>query len=100
MSDINDFVIEDGVLVRYNGSKVVIPDGVTKIDDEAFHECKTVTGIAIPSSVTDHNLESQQSKERMGQKNIDKNTRLLNRREKNWEFIFIRYVHHTRNNII
>ena len=53
----------------------------------------------IPSSVTDQNSESQRSKERLGQKNIDKNTRFLKTREKNWEFIFIRYVHHTRNNI-
>lgn len=60
----------------------------------------SISNDTIPSSVTDQDLESQQSKERLGQKNIDKNTRLLKMREKNWEFIFIRYVHHTRNNII
>ena len=33
MSDLKDFVIENGVLKKYNGSggQVVIPDGVTKI---------------------------------------------------------------------
>lgn len=34
----SDFVIQDGVLIKYNGTAkdVVIPDGVTEIGDEAF----------------------------------------------------------------
>ena len=37
-----DFIIEDGVLVRYVGeeSDVVIPEGVTAIGDGAFVGCE------------------------------------------------------------
>ena len=49
-----DFVIEDGVLVKYNGpgGEVVVPEGVTKIGDFAFYGCHDLTGITIPNSVT------------------------------------------------
>lgn len=38
MSNTSDFVIENGVLTKYNGSNenVVIPDGVTEIGSRAF----------------------------------------------------------------
>lgn len=54
MSNLNDFVIEDGVLVKYHGEdhRVVIPEGVTKIGDEAFYRCKRLFEITIPNSVT------------------------------------------------
>ena len=54
MSDINDFVIEDGVLIKYDGdsSDVVIPDSVTYIGVEAFRGCTGLTSIEIPNSIT------------------------------------------------
>lgn len=50
-----DFVIEGGVLKKYNGpgGDVVIPDGVTSIGDGAFFECTTLTSVFIPKGVTD-----------------------------------------------
>lgn len=49
----SDFVIEDGVLKAYNGSdtKVVIPDTVSIIGENAFHLAK-INEVVIPSSVT------------------------------------------------
>jgi hypothetical protein len=54
MSDIKDFVIEDGVLRKYKGNdaEVVIPDGVTSIGSGVFSECINLTTITIPDSVT------------------------------------------------
>ena len=53
MSNINDFVIKDGVVTKYvgNGGDVVIPDGVVEIGDWAFCHSK-ITSIVIPESVT------------------------------------------------
>lgn len=44
-----EFVIEDGVLIQYNGnsSDVTIPDGVTKIGDEAFYRNDTIETVKI-----------------------------------------------------
>lgn len=54
MSDLKDFVIENGILKRYNGEDgcVVIPDGVTTIGKDAFACCFHITSITIPDSVT------------------------------------------------
>ena len=54
MSNINDFVIEDGVLVKYEGhdANVVIPDSVTSLGKGCFAECSSLESITIPSSVT------------------------------------------------
>lgn len=49
----SDFIIENGVLVTYNGDStdVVIPKGVTAIGDSAF-SAKDLTSIVIPDGVT------------------------------------------------
>ncbi len=50
-----DFTIEGGVLIKYNGvgGDVVIPDGVTDIGEEAFWDSGAgVTSLTIPDSVT------------------------------------------------
>jgi len=61
MSDIKDFVIEDGVLKKYtgNGGDVMIPEGVTRIDGVrelwfkvgVFSGCSTLTSVVIPEGV-------------------------------------------------
>ena len=42
-----DFVIENGVLVKYNGkdANVTIPEGVTSIGKEAFKDCKKLKSV-------------------------------------------------------
>ena len=52
-TDVQDFEIENGVLVRYHGlgGHVVIPDSVTGIGDRAFLG-SNVTGVVIPAGVT------------------------------------------------
>ena len=56
MSNINDFVIEDGKLLKYNGNdnNVVIPDdgSVTSLGDDCFLGCESLESITIPESVT------------------------------------------------
>ena len=52
--DSANFIVNDGVLVKYNGwqSHVVIPDTVTAIGDNAFKDNKTMMTVDIPDSVT------------------------------------------------
>ena len=54
MSDLKDFVIENGVLKKYvgEGGDVVIPDGVSVIDWRLFAENESITSVVIPNSVT------------------------------------------------
>ena len=50
----SDFVINSGVLERYNGAggTVVIPNGVTAIGEEVFSSFKSIISIKLPSSLT------------------------------------------------
>jgi hypothetical protein len=54
MSSRNDFVIENGVLMKYRGAggDVAIPEGVTEIGDSTFEDCSSLTEITIPEGVT------------------------------------------------
>ena len=54
MSNLNDFVIENGILIKYTGEggDVVIPSGITSISNMAFAWCKTLTSVEIPDGVT------------------------------------------------
>lgn len=54
MSNLNDFVIQDGILTKYTGSggNVIIPDGITGIGNAGFLHCGSLTGVVIPDSVT------------------------------------------------
>ena len=50
-------VIEDNAFSinlwrEYNINEVIIEDGVTKIGSDAFYECRTITSVSIPESVT------------------------------------------------
>ena len=53
MANTNDFIIRGTNLCKYIGSggNVVIPDGITRIDDQAFQYSK-VTEVTIPNTVT------------------------------------------------
>lgn len=50
----DEFLIEDGVLLVYQGlgGDVVIPDGVTAIGQYAFQGCNELTSVTIPEGVT------------------------------------------------
>lgn len=54
MSNINDFVIENGVLKKYAGSdsEAVIPEGVETIGSFAFVGVASIVNVIVPSSVT------------------------------------------------
>jgi len=49
-----DFLIEDGVLEKYLGSKsvVVVPDGVHCIGRAAFQNCQSIKNVIVPKSVS------------------------------------------------
>ena len=48
-----DFAILGTILVRYNGTSpdVVIPEGITKINMDAFSDCDHVRSITLPSTI-------------------------------------------------
>ena len=51
----SDFIIKNGVLKKYRGNetKVVIPDSVKEIGEDAFRGCESLKEITIPDSVTE-----------------------------------------------
>ncbi|MBQ4530566.1 MAG: leucine-rich repeat protein [Lachnospiraceae bacterium] len=50
----DDFVIKNGVLVKYsgNGGTIGIPESVTEIGDWAFSDCRNLNSIELTESVT------------------------------------------------
>ena len=54
MADLTGFVIESGLLTRYEGpgGRVLIPEGVTRIGDGAFKGCAALVDLTIPEGVT------------------------------------------------
>lgn len=53
MNNADEFIIENGVLFKYNGDggDVIIPDGVICIGDLAFYRSKRLTSVVIPDGV-------------------------------------------------
>lgn len=53
MSNTNEFIVENGVLVKYKGKElnVVIPDHVTHIGEKAFEKKAKITSVVIPEGV-------------------------------------------------
>lgn len=53
MSNEKDFVIENGVLTKYDGpgEDVVIPEGVTEIASSAFWWCEELTSLSLPMTL-------------------------------------------------
>lgn len=51
----DNFVVDNCVLKRYTGKteEVIIPEGITHIDDGAFWNCSSVKRVVIPEGVTD-----------------------------------------------
>ena len=54
MSNPNDFVIENGVLIKYKGTDpvVTVPDGVTSIGGGAFSYCSSLNSVTLPEGLT------------------------------------------------
>lgn len=53
MSDLKDFVIENGVLEKYNGREadVTVPNGIVSIKDKAFARNNSLRSVRFPDSV-------------------------------------------------
>ena len=51
----DDFIIENGVLIKYvgPGGDVVLPEGITRIEDNAFRSNQTVTSVVMQSGITE-----------------------------------------------
>ena len=53
MCNLSDYVIENGVLTKYQGGggDIVIPKEITKVGDYAFSNCVELTSVILPESV-------------------------------------------------
>lgn len=53
MENKTDFLIENGVLTKYQGpgGHVVIPEGVTEIGERSFASCAALTGVTLPEGL-------------------------------------------------
>ncbi len=60
MNNASYFIIENGVLKKYNGpgGDVIIPEGVTSIGDGAFYMCVDLHSVTIPKGVTSFENEA------------------------------------------
>ena len=49
-----DFQIENGCLKKYTGTgaEVVVPEGITRIGEKAFDECRNLVRFSLPESLT------------------------------------------------
>lgn len=49
----SDFIIENGVLIKYNGNEkeVIVPKGLLKIGDFAFKNCTALEEITLPNGI-------------------------------------------------
>ena len=52
---LKDFQIENGVLVKYNGTdkEIIIPDGVSKIRSSSFPNKEDIVSIMLPEGITE-----------------------------------------------
>ena len=53
MSNASDFIIKNGVLMKYTGTEqeVVIPEGVVEIGKKVFYSCDALTKVVLPKGV-------------------------------------------------
>ena len=54
MSNLNDFVIENGVLKKYVGQdeNVVVPESVLQVGDRAFFGCENILTVELPKNIS------------------------------------------------
>lgn len=72
-----DFEIVDGCLKKYKGNKqnVVIPDGVTSIEDYAFYNSDSIVSVTLPQGITSIGYCSFGSCSRLTNISVDENNK-------------------------
>ena len=80
MSNASDFIIENGVLIKYvgPGGDVIIPEEVTSIEEKAFRGCDSLVRVVIPDSVTEIGLNAFAYCERLQDVKLSKNIDEIN----------------------